>query len=169
MEIGDHSPRRPNRRGGFTMIELATVMTIMGVVAAMAVPRYGSFIAQERLEAAARRISADLTLAQRQARTAGVQQQITFSNVTHKYTVGTVKNMDHPGELYVVSLADEPYGGQIVSADFGGNADVIFDGYGAPDTGGSVTIRVGSRQKTIDLDAGTGRPKIQKFVILEVQ
>jgi len=151
------------------MIELATVMTIMGVVAAMAVPRYGDFIAQQRLEAAARRISADLTLAQREARTAGVQQQITFSSVTHKYTVGTVKNIDHPGDLYVVSLGDEPYGGQIVSANFGGNADVIFDGYGAPDTGGSVTIRVGRRQKTIDVDAGTGRPKIQKLVTLDTE
>lgn len=162
-------PFRLRGRRAFSMMELVTVFAIMGIVAAMAVPRYGDFIAQQRLEAAARRISADLTLAQRQARTTGAQQQVAFSTVTSKYTVGTVKNIDHPGELYVVPLADEPYSAQIVSASLGGDANIVFDGYGAPDSGGSITIRVGKRQKTIDVDAGTGRPKIQKLVVLEVQ
>jgi len=46
-----------------------------------------------------------------------------------------------------------------VSASFGGDATLIYDGFGKPDSGGQVVIAVGAYQKTILVDAGTGQPR----------
>ena len=43
----------------------------------------------------------------------------------------------------------------------GGDAVVIFDGYGMPDSGGSVDITAGGVTKTIQLDPDTGRAVVQ--------
>ncbi len=68
---------------------------------------------------------------------------------------------DRPAAEYKVALSEEPYNATIVSADFGGDAEIIFDGWGVPDSGGSVLVQVGSHQKTIDVDPDTGRASVQ--------
>ena len=47
-----HSATRP----GFSLLEVATVMLILGILAAIAVPRISTSIARQRVDAAARRI-----------------------------------------------------------------------------------------------------------------
>ena len=54
-------------------------------------------------------------------------------------------------------LSEDPYGASMVSADFGGDADIIFDVFGVPDSGGSVVIQVGNHVRTVTVDAVTGR------------
>ena len=49
-------------------------------------------------------------------------------------------------------MSDEPYLATLVSANFGGNNYVTFDGYGVPEFGGSVTVGVGAYRKTITVD-----------------
>jgi hypothetical protein len=48
-----------------------------------------------------------------------------------------------------------------VTADFGGEAQMSFDGYGVPNRGGTLTLRAGSVQRTIAVDATSGRARIQ--------
>jgi len=45
----------------------------------------------------------------------------------------------------------------IQSADFDGDAEIIFDAYGNPDSGGTLVIGAGERQITLSVDAETGR------------
>ncbi len=62
-----------------------------------------------------------------------------------------------PSRSYTVSLADEPYNAMLTSIDFGGDAEIVFDGYGTPHTGGVVSVGVGSHVKTLVVDTITGR------------
>lgn len=145
----------------FSLIELIVVVVITGVLAAIAVPRFGNSMVIHRLDTAAQRIATDLTLAQRRAKMTSASQRVEFNPADDTYELIGVNHMDHVDEAYVVSLAHAPYRVEIVSADFGGDSEVIFDGYGAPDSSGTVIIRVGDLLRQIDLDADTGEAVTQ--------
>ena len=149
---------QPDRiRRAFTIIEVLMVVFIIGVISTLAVPRYSNFVAQHRAESAARRIAADIALARRHARLTSTSQTIQFDVSTNAYVVSGMSSLDNPAGFYAVSLADEPYDASISS--------VTFDGYGVPDTGGSIVIGVGVYSRTIQIDAATGRTTISTTVI----
>lgn len=135
------------------------VMVILAIFGIIAVPRYAAFTATEQLEGAARRITADLSLAQRQAKRSSASQTVTFDVTKSRYQLVGMKHPDHPDLPFEIGVGDEPYRARIVSASFGGDATLIYDGFGKPDSGGQVVIAVGAYQKTILVDAGTGQPR----------
>ena len=142
---------------GFTLVELVFVMVLMAIVAGMALPRYANFLAHRRAEAAANRIASDIALAQRQAKFASSARTVTFDLAANSYTLVGIPHPDHPSQPYVVAMSDEPYAAVIVSADFGGDSTVVFNGYGMPDTSGSVVVRVGGYARTITVAADVAR------------
>jgi len=144
-------------RAGFSLLELVLVVAVLAIVAAIAAPRYANTLANQRLEAAARRIVADLALAQRQAKFSGTSQTVSFDASKSSYRLAGVQKLDRSAGDYTVALAGEPYQVSIVSASFGADAEIIYDGYGVPDSGGTVTIQAGGYQMVITVDADTGR------------
>ena len=50
---------------------------------------------------------------------------------------------------------------EILAPVLSGDAQVVFDGYGMPDSGGTVIVQWGSIQKTVVLDADTGKASVQ--------
>jgi prepilin-type N-terminal cleavage/methylation domain-containing protein len=148
------------RRAGFALVELVIVILIIGIMAAVAVPRFAESLSRYRVEAAAKRIELDLKLARRQAKISSASRSIQFDEIGHLYVLPGVLHLDHPGQDYRVKLAEAPYAAQIFSVDFGGDAEVIFDGYGLPDSGGTIVVKSGPYQKTITLDGATGEPSI---------
>jgi type II secretory pathway pseudopilin PulG len=147
------------RASGFSLVEAVMVMFIIVVLGSIAVPRYSQFVSNQQIEAASRRVIADLAYAQRQARQSSASRTVSFNVAQSEYTLAGVAHLDHPSQPYVVRLSEEPFRAKIVSASFGGDANVTFTGYGTPDSGGSLVIAVGSRQATITLDAGVGQSK----------
>ena len=156
-------PRATSRhdRPGLTLLDLVVALLIMAVLASIAMPRYASSIASYRADAAAKRIAADLALAQRQAKISSSPQPVDFFPSTNKYSLSGVKDLDRPQSTYSVDLAAPPYRATLVSANFGGDGRVVFDIYGTPDTGGQVVVAVGTWQKTIVVNRETGRAAIQ--------
>ena len=144
----------------FSLLELVIVAMIIALMAGIAVPRFSSAMARQRLDAAARRIVADLSLARRQARTSTTSQTVSFDVKTNSYRLVGMAHPNRAATEYQVSLSEEPYQAILVSADFGGDAEIVFDGYGMPDTDGFVLIQVGSRQEQIGVDADTGKASI---------
>ncbi len=145
---------------GFSLVELVCVVVIIGILSVIAVPRFSNSIALQRVDAAARRVQVDLALARRQAKISTTSQTVAFDTETNSYRLVGMMDPDHPAAEYKVSLSEEPYSTTIVSADFGGDAEIIFDGWGAPDSGGSVLVQVGSHQKTINVDPNTGQASV---------
>jgi len=149
-----HGRRSPG--AGFSLLEVVLVVAIVAVLAAIAAPHYGRAAARYRADVAARRIIADLEYARITARTAGASRTVTFSPGANEYTITGLAGMDGR-TAYRVALGDAPYDAEILKVDLGGDAAVVFDGYGAADSGGTVLVRVGEATRTLVLDADSGK------------
>ena len=167
--------QHPHRKGGivtrhaFTIVEAMMVIVILAIFGMIAVPRYAGFAATELLEGAARRLTADLSLAQREARRSSSSQTVTLDVAKSQYSLVGMKHPDHPGQPFNICLLNEPYRARIVSASFGGKTQLVYDGFGTPDSGGQIVIAVGPYQTTVQVDGGTGRPRksIEPIIVVD--
>jgi len=146
---------------GFSLLELVLVLAIVATLAAIAIPRYQGSLARYRADLAARRIVADLALAQSNAKAASSSRSVVFSVSANNYQMPDLPGLDGASGSYIVELRDLPYEADLISADFGGDQQVTFDGWGIPDSGGSVILSVGAEQRIVSLDAESGKATIQ--------
>jgi len=142
-------------RYGFSLVELVMVITVIGLLAGIALPRFSNSVARQRAQTAAKRIAADLSLARQRAIYTSAGQTVTFSGAT--YSLTGMQDLDHSTAAYKVNLAKAPYEAEVVSVDFGGDTEVVFDIYGMADSNGSVVVRVAHWQHTVQLEAETGQ------------
>ncbi|NLG42078.1 MAG: prepilin-type N-terminal cleavage/methylation domain-containing protein, partial [Phycisphaerae bacterium] len=145
-------PSRPKLRG-FSMVELVLVISIMLIVAGMAVPRFANSLTRNRVEAAAQRVVADLSLAQRHARLASVPQSVVFDPASSSYRLSGLPDPDHPGLEYVVQLGAAPYEATLPKINLGNDSSITFDAYGVPNKSGSVLVQCGEFVRVISVDA----------------
>lgn len=153
---------------GFSLIELVMVIAILATMSAIAVPRYANALTNYRVDSAARRIVADLAYAQSQARESSSSRTVSFDTASDSYRLNDVADIDRSSGAYVIDLRGEPYRATLVSAVFDDSSDVadlldevVFNGYGLPDSGGTIVVTVGTTSKTIVLDPDTGQAVVQ--------
>lgn len=164
MTLADYNIHRPGprpavarrRAAAFSLFELLFVISIIAIVAAMGIPRYGRSVARYRAECAARRVAADLALARSTAKAVSADRIVTFNTVAGSYTLGSVRHLDHAARPYTVALTDAPYHAQLYFADFGGVPQAQFDMYGSPKWGGTVIVRVGEFEQTVSMSRDDG-------------
>lgn len=149
------------RTGGFSLFELLIVVSLMGIVAAVAVPRYANSIGRYRAESAARRVAADLALAKAKARASSAPQTVTFNPAAGTYTISAMRSLDHPADPYTVDLSAEPYHVAITYASFGGAPQAQFDMFGSPLWDGTVTVRAGEYARSVQLSKSDGSVTVQ--------
>ena len=152
---------RSRHRIGFTLVELVITLLIVGILAAVAVPKYTSSITSFQLDAASKRIAADLEMARREAKRQGKSISVRFTVASNVYDMPGVADIDRPSQAYVVYLSKTGYAATMVSATFSGGGDIVtFDLHGQPDGGGQVVVQVGGNQRTVDVDPDTGKTSV---------
>lgn len=156
-----HRPLFPAGGRGFSLLEVIMVALLIGVLSAIAIPRYANSLQRYRADAAAYRIAADVALLQARANHTSTSQTMLFATATNSYQIVGMPDLDNPAVTYTVSLGAGNYQATLVSASFNGTPQMQMDGYGAATSGGTVVISVGSISRTITIDAGSGRATVQ--------
>lgn len=139
-----------------TLLELTIVTLIIAIVSAAAVPNYVATLERHRADAAARRIIADLERAKQRARIASQSQSVVFDLQTNSYSLTGIADANHPSRDYSVNLSDSISGAVLTQATLGGDTTVKFNGYGIPDSGGTISVRAGKSTRNIIISSGSG-------------
>lgn len=148
-------------RPGLTLIDFIVSTLVLGILAAVAAPRFSDALVQNRLSAAALRVCADVRFARNSAIASSAARRIEFDPTLERYMLVGVPSIDRPGNDYSVPLSTGAYDVTIVSANLGGDANLTFDLHGQPDSGGTIVLQSGSRQMTVIVDAATGEARVQ--------
>jgi prepilin-type N-terminal cleavage/methylation domain-containing protein len=145
----------------FSLVELTMVMVIIAVAAAIAAPRWTESLGRYRVDAAARRIVADLALAQTNARATSSPRTITFDPGAETYQLSSLKDFETGSGSYTVNLKGAPYLADLASTGFTAASPLTFNAFGVPSTGGSLTVSSGGFSRTITIDPDSGTATIQ--------
>lgn len=144
-------------RRAFTLIELITVVAVLGIVAvAVGGPTLG-YMDSVRARAASARTAADIRFAQRTAMASGLRTWVVFSTGAQSYQI-FIENSANPGKAGRVPLV-RPYDQSSASVDYGtgpfanvsligvdvhGGTEIEFDSWGKPyDTAGAPLAATG--------------------------
>jgi prepilin-type N-terminal cleavage/methylation domain-containing protein len=149
-------------RRGFTLFEVAIVLTVVALVSAVAIPRYSNAVHRFRADAAARRIAADLERTRTRARAGSSERSIEFRPSMLAYFIEGERSLDRRSADSLVRLSDEPYRAQALSADLGGDLVLRFTGFGVPDSSGEIVVAVGSAKRRVRIDGGSGAVTVER-------
>lgn len=145
------TPPARARAAGFTLLEMLVVLMIMGLVAALTIPTFGTGVSSTALKGAARDVAAGLRLARGQAITQRAEAALELDVAARSFRV--------PPDPRVHSL---PSGIELKL--FTAQRDLVNDQVGAvrfyPDggsNGGRITLAAGERKFDVDVDWLTGR------------
>lgn len=122
-------------------------MVIIGVVVAIAVPRFAQANARQQLSAAADRLASDLEQAQHTARMTSHLVWVTFDTSGGNYTVFPLAS-----DQFKVELDEAPYSVELTKALFQGLPLMAFNGYGIPSSSGSITLSSSAGIVVISVD-----------------
>lgn len=137
------------------------VLAIIGILTAIAAPRYSFAIERYRLEMAANRVAGDIRLAQSLARARGATATISFATSSSTYAIAGLTSTDRVGEAFGVDLSREPFGVKILSVDFAGTNTLTIKGFGTPASGGTVRLTRGTLSTVVSVASGSGEVSVQ--------
>lgn len=129
----------------FSLVELLTTMSIIGILAAVTVIGIRSYLPTWRLSGSARLLTTKIRQAQEDAIATQKQSRILFISTSTPvtYKLIEVDNGDH--DLETITMPAN------ISAQLNIANPITFGRDGAPDTNGSIVLTAGTNSKTITI------------------
>jgi len=147
------------KKAGFTLVELMIVIAIMAILAGIAAPNFQAYMAQRRLNGAARQVMTDLMAARMKAVSLNQKVKVSFTS-DHEYEIwndadgnGTVA--DDEGDDTERDIHPDYH-----DVTFSASADPVFQPRGTA-TYSKITLTSASGpKKYVKVSSWTGRVKI---------
>lgn len=157
-------------RSGFSLLELVIVVAIMGIIAAIAVPKFGEASDGRRLQAARSVILNDIETAKLRARATSKQHVIQFYPEKEMYAI--FEGNEVRGGAIVLSriLSDDPFNIEIHRTDLSGAMVAVITPFGDLSPPIRVQIVENSTTLVVDLEgiADTGRTPVVTDTVEEI-
>jgi len=158
-------------RKGFTLIEVVMVLVIVGILAALAIPRFDSFYSI-KLDGSMKKVVSDIRYAQLTAVSRHGNCRIVFGPASDTYiaeeqlTLGGpwsgIKDPFTKANLTMNFRTDPQYKGiDIVNANFNSSNILQFDWQGVPQAGGTATFNCQGNIRVVTVAQNTGRVRVQ--------
>lgn len=161
------APAGPHRPRAFTLIELVVVIVLIGVMAAVAVPRFAAASTRYRVDAAVQQIIADLNVTAALANRASASRTISFEPDDETYTLVDQPSKADPDEDQVVHLGREPFGVNLLQVTFGADTEVAVSGHGLLLESGQLTVAAGRHARRLIFSQGSTTVTVTDLTLTE--
>lgn len=143
------------------MVELILIISILGVVTVITIPKLNDIIDDIRVKAVSERMLEDLSFLRGMAISQHDTTWLVVDQAQNQY--GLYSGPDagsrvlipdpHTGNTLILDLDSAYSGVSISSANFGGSSEVSFNWWGTPSAGGTIVL---NNSRTLTLVAETG-------------
>jgi prepilin-type N-terminal cleavage/methylation domain-containing protein len=135
---------------GFSLVELVIVVSIMAVIAAIAVPRFADASSGRRLQAAKSAILHDIERAKLRARATSTDHILQFYPDRETYIITEGDTVSADAIILARNLSEDPLNIQIQATNLSGDNNATITPYG--DLTPSVRIRITDGSNYINVD-----------------
>lgn len=153
---------------GFSLVEMVLVVAIIGVGAAMVIPRFSNSTERWRAETASRKLIADINWVRQAARTRGQTASIDFTTGSTTYTLsGGVSVSGSALPNLSINLGTAPFScsrlstSLVVAGTTTATTTLSFDAAGLPLAEGSIVVGTAGSSRTITISAPGGAITVQ--------
>jgi len=145
---------------GFTLVELITIMAILGVISVIAISKFGTIEYDVTQRVVADRFLEEIKYVRNYAITQHDTTWLVMDETNNQYGIYSGPTAltrvlipdPHSTTAAVIDLDDE-YNQVSFTSDFGGSDEVYFNWWGEPSSGGQIVI---NGDITLVLESGTG-------------
>ena len=148
-------------RTAFSMIELVMVVLIMGIIVAIAAPRFVDAGSGRRLASAKKVIERDINSIQLRAKATGKIHTLAFYPANEIYLAVEGTNIRKEAVVLMRELDEEPFSLDLARTNIGGDQNIVISAFGKFEKAFAVSIADGGVELLVSFEAdGFTRPTV---------